>query len=193
MAIEKEIEYKQLLNEDEYNQLLAAYFSDETSFTQVNYYIDTENLDLLNQLLALRIREKNGNYEMTLKVPAEVGLTEFNFRVDEKPEIDAAISEDQLPKDISNKLKAHDIDLSALKVLGSLETKRYETRHQDNLIVLDQSTYLDQQDFELEYEVVDAVKGYEAFQAILKAFDITHEIPDNKVKRFFDRKKALLK
>lgn len=33
--------------------------------------------------MALRIREKNHNYEMTLKVPQEVGLLEYNEIVEE--------------------------------------------------------------------------------------------------------------
>ena len=49
---------------------------------------------------APRIRVKDNQYEMTLKTPAKVGLLEYNYIVDIKPEMNLIISNDNLPDDI---------------------------------------------------------------------------------------------
>ncbi len=75
-----------------------------------------------------------------------------------------------------------DIDLTKLTILGS--TERLEKEINGNLLVLDKSTYLDFEDFELEYEVEDYDEGLIQFKSILEKFDMKHEIPANKVQRF---------
>ncbi|PTG43539.1 adenylate cyclase, partial [Staphylococcus cohnii] len=51
--------------------------------------------------------------------------------------------------------------------------------------------YLDFEDVELEYEVNDYDEGLIQFKSILHQFNINHEIPNNKVQRFFNRKHKL--
>ena len=79
MATNNEIEFKQLLSKDHYQAIYDTYFLDTKPFSQTNYYIDTPNFDLKSHHSALRIRIKDDTYEMTLKVPAEIGLMEYNF------------------------------------------------------------------------------------------------------------------
>ena len=62
----------------------------------------------------------------------------------------------------------------------------------ENLLVLDRSEYLDMKDYELEFEVENHDKGRKEFERILNQFNIDYHEPDNKVKRFFDRKSELL-
>lgn len=188
MAINQEIEYKQLLTKSEYNKLKTAYFKDQQPFTQTNHYIDTKDFALANHLMALRIREKDGTYEMTLKVPAEVGLTEYNHETDLLPKQDMKIQPKQLPDSILTILEDHQIDVHGLYVLGALTTHRMETEIAEGLLVLDHSEYLGIEDFELEFEVEDPEIGLKKFQGILKNFDIHSKIPKNKVARFFEEK-----
>lgn len=191
MATNNEIEFKQLLTEKQYNVIHKTYFNEIESFKQTNFYIDTPDFDLKDHKSALRIRVKDEYLEMTLKIPAEVGLTEYNFETHVVPELNKPIPEQSLPSEIADQLTKMDIDLTKLIILGSLKTERLEKEINGNLLVLDKSTYLDFEDFELEYEVEDYDEGLIQFKSILEKFDMKHEIPANKVQRFFNRKSNL--
>ncbi|WP_426450716.1 CYTH domain-containing protein [Staphylococcus xylosus] len=191
MATNNEIEFKQLLTEKQYNVIHKTYFNEIEPFKQTNFYIDTPDFDLKDHKSALRIRVKDEYLEMTLKIPAEVGLTEYNFETHVVPELNKPISEQSLPSEIADQLTKMDIDLTKLIILGSLKTERLEKEINGNLLVLDKSTYLDFEDFELEYEVEDYDEGLIQFKSILEKFDMKHEIPANKVQRFFNRKSNL--
>ncbi|MCI2791215.1 MULTISPECIES: CYTH domain-containing protein [Staphylococcus] len=192
MATNNEIEFKQLLSETQYTQLKEAYFQQATPFTQTNYYIDTPDFVLKEHLFALRIREKDDSLEMTLKVPAEVGLLEYNFETTIRPEMNDVLDPSDVPQDIIDELKSIDADIERLTVLGSLTTQRMEVPLDENFLVLDRSEYLDMTDYELEFEVENHDKGRKEFERILNQFNIDYHEPDNKVKRFFDRKSELL-
>lgn len=191
MATNNEIEFKQLLTEKQYNVIHKTYFNEIEPFKQTNFYIDTPDFDLKDHKSALRIRVKDEYLEMTLKIPAEVGLTEYNFETHVVPELNKPIPEQSLPSEIADQLTKMDIDLTKLIILGSLKTERLEKEINENLLVLDKSTYLDFEDFELEYEVEDYDEGLIQFKSILEKFDMKHEIPANKVQRFFNRKSNL--
>ncbi|MCI2773483.1 CYTH domain-containing protein [Staphylococcus petrasii] len=188
MATNNEIEFKQLLDSQTYDKFRAAFFENAEPFMQTNYYIDTPDFKLRDHKSALRIRVKNGTYEMTLKVPAEVGLTEYNHMVDIIPSIDLAISKSELPNDIKTILDDYGVEEHELSILGALTTYRMETHYQDELLVLDKSEYFDKTDYELEFEVHDYESGLEKFNALLSKFDLKHQIPKNKVQRFFEYK-----
>ena len=154
MSTNNEIEFKQILDQDTYSKIYELYFKNQSPFKQTNFYIDTENFKLKQHQAALRIRVKDDMYEMTLKVPAEVGLTEYNHSVNIEPKLDMSLQLSQLPKDIKYILE-HDFNIleNELKVLGNLTTYRLETDYQNELLVLDKSEYLDKTDYELEFEV----------------------------------------
>jgi len=191
VATNNEIEFKQLLSKDHYQAIYDTYFLDTKPFSQTNYYIDTPNFDLKSHHSALRIRIKDDTYEMTLKVPAEIGLMEYNFDTKVEPKLNMLIKSQDLPQDILNQLLKMDVDVDDLIVLGALTTERIETEIHGNLLVLDKNQYLDFEDFELEYEVNEYNEGLIQFKSILNQFNINHEIPNNKVQRFFNRKHKL--
>ena len=83
------------------------------------------------------------------------------------------------------------IDIESLVILGSLTTERLEREIDNNLLVLDKSTYLNTTDYELEYEVQEYNSGLAQFHALLAEHDIDAVTPDNKVQRFFNRKEEL--
>ena len=189
MATNNEIEFKQILNENVYHQIRNTYFENDKPFTQTNYYIDTNDFKLKKHQSALRIRVKDNQYEMTLKVPAKVGLTEYNHAINISPKIDTTISLSQLPEDIRDIIENQfGVSDKELIILGALTTHRLETQFQNELLVLDQSEYLGKTDYELEFEVHSYDEGYEKFKQLLQEFDIKHEKPLNKVQRFFEEK-----
>ena len=189
MSTNNEIEFKQILDQDTYSKIYELYFKNRSPFKQTNFYIDTENFKLKQHQAALRIRVKDDMYEMTLKIPAEVGLTEYNHSVNIEPKLDMSLQLSQLPKDIKNILE-HDFNIleNELKVLGNLTTYRLETDYQNELLVLDKSEYLGKTDYELEFEVHSYDEGYSKFKSLLQHFNLQHQKPLNKVQRFFQEK-----
>ena len=186
MATNNEIEFKQILTKDLYDKIFNTYFKNEKPFSQTNYYIDTKGFKLRDHRSALRIRVKDNSYEMTLKVPAEVGLMEYNHPTNVKLKMNDTLSNSKLPDDIRNIIEGQfNVSEDELIILGDLTTLRVETHYQNELLVLDKSEYLNKVDYELEFEVDSYNEGYEKFKQLLQEFDIKHEKPLNKVQRFF--------
>ncbi|MCG9795659.1 CYTH domain-containing protein [Staphylococcus argenteus] len=192
MAINHEIEFKQIITASLYETLQEKYFKNCVLFKQVNYYIDTPDFKLKQHRSALRIRVKDKQFEMTLKTPAEVGLMEYNHIISINPEIDMIIPNDSLPDDIRQILvKQFGVNDQSLSILGALTTYRQETQYQGDLLVLDKSEYLDTTDYELEFEVKDYDQGLQKFQSLLNEWNLEHKQPLNKVQRFFKKKETL--
>lgn len=191
MSTNNEIEFKQILNRSTYEKIYHTYFKNKKTFTQTNYYIDTNHFKLKQHHSALRIRVKDNHYEMTLKVPEDVGLTEYNHIVNIEPQLNMSIKLSQLPSDIRNIVKNEfNVFNDELVILGHLTTHRLETPHQNELLVLDKSEYLGKTDYELEYEVRSHDEGYVKFNRLLEEFNLEHKKPLNKVQRFFEEKNA---
>src|SRR5699024_1969207 len=76
MTQEIEIEYKTLLTKHYSATLLQTLFNEVAPIIKVNYYFETKNFRLKKFHSALRIREKNGAYTLTLKEPHPDGILE---------------------------------------------------------------------------------------------------------------------
>ncbi|TMW74048.1 CYTH domain-containing protein [Alteribacter natronophilus] len=188
MNQEIEIEYKNLLDENEYSRLKDTFFTRDTPFSQTNHYFDTEDFLLKEHGSMLRIREKNSGYVLTLKQPHEKGLLETHQNLSEN-EADAAFNGSGIPEgDVLHHLnKSLNVEGRFLTYLGSLTTKRLETEMDEGLLVLDESTYLGVTDYELEFESSDEDRGRKAFQQLLREFSIKERHTMSKSHRFFNR------
>ena len=69
-----EIEYKTLLDKEEYQSLLPL-FADTELVVQTNHYIDTPDQLMSKEKMALRVRTFTDQAELTLKVPEAVSST----------------------------------------------------------------------------------------------------------------------
>lgn len=186
MSTNNEIEFKQLIDFNTYNVIKDSYFKQITPFSQTNYYIESPSFKLRDHHSALRIRVKQNTFEITLKVPAKVGLIEYNHIIDFEPHIGQTIVKSTLPTDIQKILTEFNVGENELSILGALTTERLEVEFQNELLVLDKSQYFDKTDYELEFEVSDYQIGFEKFQNLLNQFNLVHEPPKNKVQRFFE-------
>lgn len=186
-----EIEFKNMLTKQEYEQLLQQFQIDEGQiFSQENHYFDTTDFALKSVGAALRIRRKKEQYEMTLKQPAAVGLLETNQTVSGK-EAAQAIQFGVLPSGrIKTMIEQKGIPVSAIHYFGSLVTKRVELKYKIGLLVLDHSIYLNNEDYELEYEVCDYDKGKEVFFNFLQRYQIPERKTKNKIRRFYEATRA---
>ena len=87
-----EIEFKILLKENIFKKILSDYKNQiKDSYQQTNYYLFHPLLE--KKKYSLRIREKKGHYELTLKRPSTIGLNELNneLNIDINKEIKDAI------------------------------------------------------------------------------------------------------
>ncbi len=188
MSEQIEIEFKNLLSDAEFERLIAAHhISDEQFIEQKNHYFDTPNFALKDCQSALRIREKNGRYEMTLKqpLPDGHGLLETNLTLDSGAARALLSGETIQEGPVYDKVQLMGIDPNLLSCFGTLTTARAEIPYEDGLLVFDKSTYFDVTDYELEFEANHYEKGKIIFQELLQKANIPARATDNKVKRFF--------
>lgn len=189
MRQEIEIEYKNLLTENEYLKLKDVFFSeDQKPATQENYYFDTEDFTLKHNKCALRIRLKDHRAEMTLKTPFEGHHTETTIDLDEDTAVKMiAETSFKLPDEILTVLNEENISISpSVSLVGSLKTERLELVDTHTIIVLDKSYYSDQIDYELEIESDSKSIGKALFDQILKNHGIPVRSTPNKIARAFN-------
>ena len=190
MQTNLEIEYKTLLSLSEFDQL-GKRFSHVAPVRQTNHYFDTPDLKLRANKLSLRIRTFDDAAEMTLKIPQKVGNLEHNIALTSE-EANAILATKTLPQNCINiqnileLLKGYAIDLSAIRVLGSLTTTRREYETSIGLMALDKNEYSGRLDYELELEVADARSGEKNFNYFLKDNQIKYRYARSKVVRFLE-------
>ncbi|ANU27775.1 CYTH domain-containing protein [Planococcus versutus] len=187
MTKELEIEFKNMLTKEEYIHLLEDFTHFHSGpLTQHNHYFDTDDFQLKKHHSALRIRQKNGRFECTLKIPAPVGHYEITDSLTED-QANAMLELDLFKADeVTVALETLNVPITKLKSIGTLTTHRVEFEYLDGLLVLDHSEYNDQEDFELEFEVSDAEHGQEQFSNLLKEKKIPERPAKKKIERFMN-------
>jgi uncharacterized protein YjbK len=187
MAQEIEIEFKNLLTKEEFEILLNYLPFPSVGIKQINYYFETTDFKLRHHKSALRIREKNGKYQLTLKEPYGDGLLETHDSLTEE-EVTAWINGKPVPKaEVKAQLRKMNISINELQYYGNLTTIRREYHHDRLIYVLDHSHYHGHEDYELEIEAKDVETGKEALNTILRECGITRKDTPNKIARFFQK------
>ena len=180
-----EIEYKTLLDKDEYQSLLPL-FTDTELVVQTNHYIDTPDQLIRKEKMALRVRTFTNQAELTLKVPETVGHFEYNQTLSQK-ETQAILLHQQFPDgEIKDLIVSKGISIDQLSVWGSLTTERLEKETEAGLVALDHSLYLDTEDYELEIEVKTAEEEAN-FHQFIKEHGIVYKAAKNKIARLAER------
>jgi|SRR5690625_3163779 len=185
MSQEIEIEFKNLLTKDEFDLLLNQLPFPAASDLQINYYFETKDFLLRQNKAALRIREKNNTYTLTLKQPHPAGLLETHDPLT-KEEATSWITGKIIPQaETSNQLKQLGIPQEELLCFGQLVTKRKEIQFKNTIVVLDESTYNNHLDYELEVEAPYYQVGLQVFNNLLATYQIEKKHTPNKIERFF--------
>lgn len=172
MNKEIEIEFKNLLTEEEYNKIYKFYNLDNVAEIQnFNYYYETKNEDFRKNNCALRVRHTNNKKEMTLKIQGAKQNIEINVPL-EAEVICNEMSFENLPEEIKKALVELNI-CTHMSLTQKIETSRREFKVGDNLLVLDKTYFLDgTTDYELEFEVTDYKLGLAEFNTILEKLEI---------------------
>jgi uncharacterized protein YjbK len=192
MSTNIEIEAKILVTETEFHQLKQLLkVSDQDMVTQTNHYIDDEKGSLRQYGFALRIRELNKTYTLTLKSPMAEGTLEKNQQIDGAI-YQAFKSKGVFPPGlIQDFLEMFGFDTSLLRIITFLTTDRYETRYEGRHVCLDKNTYHGMIDFEVESEESSLKNAAETLKLLCDAANITYR--ENQVSKYARAIKTLKK
>lgn len=185
MRQEIEIEFKNMLTEEEFDALLKALPFPKHSIIQKNHYFETKNFSLKNNGAALRIREKNGVFVLTLKEPHPQGLLETHEKLTAEEAQHWLGGKPVLKLHITKRLETLDVPIKDFQYYGCLTTERWETTYKEALLVLDRSEYNGITDYELELEVKDRNTGILLFDELLREYNIEKKPSPNKIVRYF--------
>ena len=167
-----EIEYKMLLDENIFFKIKNDY-KDRISheYIQTNYYF-THPL-IKQKRMMLRIREKNNEYELTLKRPYFHHRLETNvsLSIDEK---ESFFNHLEINNEIIEILKNEGIDYKDVVNEYSLTTHRCDIVLDEGVLSLDENVYLNKKDYEIEFEVNDSDTGLKKFNEIIKPYNLIY-------------------
>ncbi|WP_167629596.1 CYTH domain-containing protein [Listeria valentina] len=183
---ELEIEFRNMLTEQEYQYLIDLFhLKEEDFFEQTNYYLDTRVFALKNKQSALRIRKRSDQFELTLKTPEGKGLLETT-QILGSDQAEAILNGSNIPTgSVRDSLEKLGVDYNELEMFGALTTIRAEKDYQDGLLVFDKNLYGGITDFDLEYEVKNYEEGEKVFYKLLEKHEIHQEEAPNKIERFY--------
>ena len=185
MAQEIEIEFKVLLSKEEFRLLETTLPFPNHSTLQTNYYFETRSFDLKDRKSALRIREKNETYTLTLKQPHLEGILETHDPLNKLEFLNWMDNKPMIKPSVSRQLEELKIDVGDLYYYGALKTERKTFKQDSVLYVLDKSYYNGKTDYELEIEADSKESGNQVFNKILADFHIEAKEPITKIERFF--------
>ena len=185
---EIEKEFKNLLTKEQYTSLVEDYKDVFTKdVTQTNSYYDYKGF-LQEHKMALRIRivEGKDTGEITLKIP-QSSLEVLEFTELLPVDILNQYNNDKqftLPPSIQKALEEKGISLQSVMQTALLTTHRLEGALSENeWLVLDESHYNGNIDFEMEMEVRSLELGEPVFLGILAKYNIERRQAESKIKR----------
>lgn len=184
-----EVEFKTLLTKEEYNRLMER-FQGNPIDVQTNHYLDTERFSLKATDTSLRVRERD-TYELTFK--RKKGYTMHDIR---EPLVKGQLEEIRetglLPEGkVSDEVSTIIGDQKLINFM-SLSTERMYFQYSNGIVFIDKSTYLNETDYELEYEARNYHDGRKEFIALLSDFKIKYKKSEKKVKRAYNALKRLM-
>lgn len=187
-----EIEFKNMVTETEFLALIEHFSIEKEAFIlQKNYYFETPAFALRTLRAALRIREKQDQFELTLKEEKSFGQLETTQPLLEQDAYHIIRTEKLPAGPVLSRLHELRVDAGEIQYAGILETLRAEIPYKGGLLVLDRSSYFQKVDFEVEYEVEDPIEGKNVFYTLLHNLQIPVRKSKNKIARFFAEKKRL--
>ena len=174
-----------MLTREEYNYLIKCYEKEPHVEKQINYYFDTDGLDMNQNNVTCRIRQKDGKYAGTVKKHV------------------SDIISYETPVEIRNGLEDNVFTDLGLKLQGALYTQRGLIFEGNGCVaVIDKNDYLGYTDYELEIEYLpqceneadvflrNCVEIMRSYDTSITYTDIKSRIGvgKNKSQRFFERK-----
>jgi uncharacterized protein YjbK len=183
MSTNIEIEAKILVSASDFEKLKVVLgVSDQIKVTQTNHYIDDAKGSLRQYGFALRIRELNQTYTLTLKSPMAEGTLEKNQVINQQ--IYLAFKEKNIfPSGlIQDFLTMFGFDTKQLKIITFLTTDRYETRYEGRHVCLDKNSYHGITDYEVESEESSLKNAADTLKLLCEAAQIPYR--ENQISKY---------
>lgn len=178
-----EIEYKMILNEEDYLKLMQHY--QKEPFFQRNVYYDAQ-IPLAQKGMGMRIRDYNGKHLFTLKEKTDAGHFEYEAYTQENSL--KALEE----KEIQAIFKQLNIEGPFIET-GILDTWRTEIACEYGCLCLDKNQYSEIIDYELEFELYpqsSQEQGKKELDMILAQLNLTYiQNKNSKIKRCLEARR----
>lgn len=173
-----EIEFKCLINKEQYESLLKEFnIKPQDIKEQINYYFDTKDLELRKKHIMCRIRQNGEQYKITVKTK-----NENNDNVENHYFLTTNEGKEMIKNGMDGKYANTS---SFLSNVATLKTERVSFPYEGGKLFFDKSTYGKITDYEIEYEVIDKIKGEAIFNTFLDNHKITHKEAISKSQRCF--------
>lgn len=183
---EIEIEYKALLTQAQFMEILHAYPFPKEPVLQTNHYFETEDFALKDMASALRIREISGEYVITLKEAKSDHVLETHDTIDKETFTAWKNGHITFAHASGKALKRLGIKAEELRYVGALTTSRYSFTEAAVTYCLDKSEYANQVDYELEIEEASPGQAKAIFDQIVAQTGMTNIVSETKIARFFN-------
>ena len=155
-----EVEYKAMLTEEQFLRLLD-YFPGNKTIHQTNHYFRSTK----SNKPIFRFREIDGTWLFTLKVKQDEG------RMEHEKSFDSLTLDDS---ELLYLLKENGCE-PPFEEIATLTTIRHEIILEDEAtLCIDENTYGNKKDYEIEYEISGPLGNLNHFQELLGMFDITY-------------------
>lgn len=187
MSTNLEIESKASLLKEEYEQLINSFDATKV-YEQINYYIDTALLDIVEAKCGLRIRQTGNNFELTLKIPSQDGKIEINQQISNIL-AQKCLEKDLFPAgEVAYYIESNlNLKKEQLHVLGKLVTYRLDIKFKTSLISIDKSMFNGFTDYEIECEDSSLENSLNNLQEFLNNHHIKYrKNKRSKLRRFLD-------
>ena len=161
-----EIEFKTVVEKDKYEHLLKTFKLENNVFKQINYYFDTDDFDLNQKQMVLRIRQKGEyRFKVTLKCQGLQGAFESHIVITKEK------AEEMIEHGFKTKDFFDEIDYF-VEFRASIENYRVSTPYEGGILFLDRCLYCGVEDYEIEYEVNSYDEGKMIFESFLQKHGI---------------------
>lgn len=200
IPMQKSREFRSLLTNEEYRHLMKK-FTESKSDIQTNHYFDTPRFSLKAQDISLKVKEREGLLEMSLKLKKGYQMTEIKHAMS-KEELEGIVATGIIPyPEIASELTGVVKDQKVLNFL-SLSTTRNYLSYGSGALFIDESRYCYPTiiedgkmivviDHEIEYEAKTYELGINEFINLIKDYSIVYKKADKKIKRAFNTYKRI--
>lgn len=192
MSTNIEIEAKILVSESDFLKLKSILgVQEKIKVKQTNYYIDDQQGSLRMYGFALRIRELNQTYTLTLKSPMAEGTLEKNQTISEASY--RIFKETKVfPQGlIQSFLEMFGFQTNQLSIITYLTTERYETAFEGRHVCLDKNSYHGITDYEVESEESSLKRAAETLRLLCEKAKIDYKA--NHMSKYARAIKTLIK
>lgn len=179
-----EIEFKTVISENKYFELLELFNLENNIFKQVNHYFDTNAFDLNAKSIVLRIRQK-GDYRFKVTLKSQGEKENYENHVILSPDQ----AHDMLEKGFNTKDFFDNIDNHFVSFKVSLDNFRVSIPYENGTLFFDRCDYCGTTDYEIEYEASNYDEGKLIFDRFLKEQSIEFAPTKRKSERAFTCKR----